>query len=100
MTDGLPALHGTTSSEILEKHINALHTAQKAFIKCEADERIRRVLRHQMTAVEDVSESGKMVYYKRMEAQNGLVPVKSYFRMGDLCSYGMVEFMFECQQTG
>ena len=62
MTDGLSALHGTTSSEILEKHLNALHTARKACIKCEADERIRRALCHQMRAVEDVFESGKMVY--------------------------------------
>ena len=53
MTDGLPALHGTTSSEVLEKHSNALHTAQEAFIKCEADKRIRRGLRHQVRAVED-----------------------------------------------
>ena len=29
MTDGLPALHGTTSSEIVEKHLNALRTARK-----------------------------------------------------------------------
>ena len=38
ITDGLPALHGTTSSVILQKHLNALHTAWKAFIKCESEE--------------------------------------------------------------
>ena len=50
-----------------------------------------------MRAVEDIFESGEMVYW--MEAQNGWVPVKSYFRMGDGCSCGM-EFMFEYLQTG
>ena len=84
MTDGLPALHGTTSSEILAKHLNALHTAWKAFIKCEADERIRRALRHQVRAVEDVFESGEMVYYKRDGSTKWLGPGKVIFQDGRL----------------
>ena len=35
-----------------------------------------------------------------MEALNGWVPVKSSFRMGDLCLCSMEEFMCECLQTG
>ena len=84
MTDGLPALHGTTSSEILEKHLNALHTARKAYIKCEADERIGRALRHQVRAVEDAFESGKMVYYKRNGSTEWLGLCKVIFQDGRL----------------
>ena len=84
MTDGLPALHGTTSSEILAKHLNTLHTARKAFIKCEADERIRRALRHQVRAAEDVFESGEMVYYKRDGSTKCLSPGKVIFQDGRL----------------
>ena len=41
MTDNLPALQGATSSEILAKHLQALHESCEAFIQSEADERIR-----------------------------------------------------------
>ena len=41
MTDGPPAVDGTTTSEILVKHLNAVHAARKAFIELEANERIR-----------------------------------------------------------
>lgn len=36
-----PALEGTTSSDVLAKHLNALHEARKGFIQSEAPERIR-----------------------------------------------------------
>ena len=50
MTDNLPALQGATSSEILAKHLQALHESRKAFIQSEADESIRRALRHKIRA--------------------------------------------------
>lgn len=40
MSDELPALEGTTSSEMVAKHINASHSARKAFIAAETSERI------------------------------------------------------------
>ena len=40
MNNNLPALQGTTSSEVFAQHLNALHAARKAFIQTEADERI------------------------------------------------------------
>ena len=44
MTENIPALYGTTSSEIFASHLNILHTAQKAFIESEC-ERIRQALK-------------------------------------------------------
>ena len=52
MNDNLPALEGTTSSEVFVKHLNALHTARKIFIQTEADARIRRALRNKVRASE------------------------------------------------
>ena len=50
MTDNLPALQGPTSSEILAKHLQALHESHKAFIQSEADECIGRALQHKIRA--------------------------------------------------
>ena len=39
MNNKLPALQGTTRSEVFAQHLNAVHAARKAFIQTEADER-------------------------------------------------------------
>ena len=52
MTDSLPALEGSTTSETFAKHINALHAARRAFIESESDERLRRALRSKVRASE------------------------------------------------
>ena len=33
MTDGLPALEGSTSSETLAQHLNAMHATRRAYIE-------------------------------------------------------------------
>ena len=38
MEDDLPALEGTTSSEMVARHLNASHLAQKAYISAQASE--------------------------------------------------------------
>ena len=68
MTDNIVALDGKTSSEVFAEHLNALHAARRTFIECEADERVRRALRHKVRASEQVFNNGDRVYYKR-EAQ-------------------------------
>ena len=50
MEENLPALEGTTSSEVFAKHLNTLHDARKAFIQTDADERILRALRSKVRA--------------------------------------------------
>jgi transposase InsO family protein len=84
MTGQLPSLHGATSSECLHKHLNALHSARKAFIQCEADEKIRRALRHQVRAVEEKFEPNDTVYYKREGHNKWLGPGKVIFQDGRL----------------
>ncbi len=65
MCDGLPALEGLSSSEALDKHLNSLHAARKAFVESETLERIRRVLRSWVRTAELRYEPGDRVYYKR-----------------------------------
>ena len=45
MSEQLPVLGGTTSSEILGTHFNSLYAARRAFIQLEAEERNRRAIR-------------------------------------------------------
>jgi hypothetical protein len=82
MTDKPPALEGVTTSEVLAKHLNALHAARRAFIQSEADERIRRALRCKVRASEQVFENGDRVFYKREGHEKWLGPGKVVFQDG------------------
>ena len=44
LTEKLPTLDNKMNSGVLLDNLNALHTARKAFVSAEADERIRRAL--------------------------------------------------------
>ena len=82
MNDNLPALQGSTSSEILSEHLNALHAARQAFVKSEADERIKRALRSKVRVSEQVYKYGDRVYYKRDGHEKWLGPGKVIFQDG------------------
>eukprot|EP00795_Rhopilema_esculentum_P002321 gene2321-biopygen11363 len=82
MSEKLPALQGTTSSEILKTHLDALFSARKAFIQCEANERIRRALRHPIRATDDVFNPGDRVFYKRDGSHKWLGPGKVLYQDG------------------
>ena len=41
VTDGLPGLEGSTSSDTFAQHLNALHSSRRAYIQTEANGRIR-----------------------------------------------------------
>ncbi|CAG2196696.1 unnamed protein product [Mytilus edulis] len=65
LTDKLPALEGTTMSEVVGKHIETLHSARTAFTRSECSERIRRALRKQTRPSGISYQTGDKVYYKR-----------------------------------
>ena len=79
MSDNLPALEGSTSSEMFAKHLNTSHVARKIFIPSEADERIRRALRNKVRASEQVFGNGDRVFYKREGKERWLEPGKVVF---------------------
>lgn len=82
MTDGLPAMEGKTQSQILANHLNALHSARRAFIQTESSERIRRAMRSRVRASEEVLHHGDMVYYKREKHTRWLGPAKVLYQDG------------------
>ena len=61
-----PALDVPEASQIVKDNLNALHKAREDFIKVEADERIKRALRHNIreTLADDL-QAGEEVFYKR-----------------------------------
>ena len=64
--DKPPALGPVSSSEVVRKNLNALHSARQEFIRLESDERIRRALRHNIRETNlELIENGREVYYKR-----------------------------------
>lgn len=65
LSDKLPALEGTTTSETVGNHITALYAARTAFTKAECSERIRRALRKQVRPGTEPYNTGEKVYYKR-----------------------------------
>ena len=68
LTDKPPALEGTTISDSVMAHLQALHSARKGFIEAESSERIRRALRHKIRVVERQYQHGEKVYYKREDS--------------------------------
>ena len=65
LTDKIPALF-QSDKELIRTHLNAHHSARKAFIETESDERIRRALRHNIRTYADTMYSnGDRVYYRR-----------------------------------
>lgn len=91
--DELPALEGTTMSEVVAKHISALHATRKAFIESESSNRIRRALRKQVRQKEEKYFTGEKVYYKRPDSTKWKGPgtvigqdgVVVFVRHGGLC---------------
>ena len=67
LSDELPALETTTSSEIVRKNLEALHSARENFIRAENSHKIRRALKAKTRTFADVNfQNGDKVYYKRM----------------------------------
>ena len=66
LTAELPALRAKTSSELIAEHLNALHSARRAFIQSESCRKIKSALRHQTrTTSSKVFNNGDVIYYKR-----------------------------------
>ena len=68
MLDKPPALAGTTTSQTVATHINALHSGRKAFLEVESAERVRRALCHKIRANSESFTQGDRVYYKRQDS--------------------------------
>ena len=75
MNNQLSALGGVSNSEIITENLNAMHATRKGFIECEASEKLRRAIRHQVrTSITDLYKNGDLVLYKRNESDRLLDP--------------------------
>ena len=70
LNNQLPVQNGVTSRELIASHLNSLQAARKRFIETEADEKLRRGLRHKArTAKSLVYQNGEQVCYKKNDSQ-------------------------------
>ncbi|KAK4327467.1 hypothetical protein Pmani_002131 [Petrolisthes manimaculis] len=59
LTCGKRTLEGTTMSETLAKHLNAMHAGRRAFIMAETSEKLRRAIRHQVSQNMEIGANEK-----------------------------------------
>ena len=97
MTDKLPALIGSISSEIFAKNLNALHSARKAYIQSESEESIRRALRYKVQ--KKFSIMGTMFSTSVKEKNGDLDQEKLFSKMEKLYLSGMVVSLYVFRQT-
>lgn len=76
VSDELPALEGTTSSEII-----ASHTAREVFIAAEASEKIR-TLKHKVRTTGKVFKSGEVSISREKSNSSGKGQLLSLVKMG------------------
>ena len=75
-SDKPPALEESTTFERFYQHLNALHSARRAYIQAESSKRIRRALRHQIRASSQTFETGDTAFYKRDTSNKWKAPDK------------------------
>ena len=82
LEDKLQASESNTSSGIIRKNLEALHSAWKNFIQAESSERIRRALRHNVRRDADKSfNKGDPVYYKQRKRHGWVAQLQSWDKM-------------------
>ena len=84
LVDGPPAWEETTMSESLATHLNALHSARKAFIQSESCARLKTALKAKIRCKEVNFNNGDVVYYKRDRDERWMGPAKVVFQDGKL----------------
>ena len=66
LTDALPTLENSTSSDIIRKNMEAMRKARESYIQAESCKRIRRALRHNVRTYADERYcNGDKVYYRQ-----------------------------------
>ena len=65
LTDRPPALQETTISQEFAKHLNAMHSSRRVFIRAELSGQICWALKHQIRVKGQIFISGDAVQYKR-----------------------------------
>ncbi|XP_063676591.1 uncharacterized protein LOC134812913 [Bolinopsis microptera] len=76
-SSNLPALEGTTPSQIVANHLNSLHKAREAYVKVENSDRLRRALIGRVyEGTHQRFLPGDTVYFKRTNTKEWHGPAK------------------------
>ena len=76
LTNDPPALE-CSSSEIVQKNLNAIASARRSFIESESSEKVKRALRHNLNPASSTKYfTGDCVYYKRNDSKKWKGPGK------------------------
>ena len=66
-----------THSQLVLKHLNAMHAARKAFIEAESNEKLRKALKSKARVTTGlIYDFGDLVYYKRKDSDKWKGPGK------------------------
>ena len=84
VSDPPPAWENSCMSEKLQKHLDALHSTRKAFVKSERCEKLRIALKKKIRNIEREYEQGDKVYYMRENQNRWLGPAKVVFQDGKI----------------
>ena len=77
LTNNPPAMEDITYSELVSKHLCAMHEARKAFIEAESNDKLRRALKTKTRVTTGISyDLGDLVYYKRKDSEKWKGPGK------------------------
>ena len=82
LSDGPPSWEESTTSEIIAKHLNTLHSARKAFIQSECSARLKTALKSKIRTNNEVYDYGDVVYYRRMKDNKWHGPARVIFQDG------------------
>ena len=84
LSDGPPSWEDSTTSEMIAKHLNTLHSARKAFIQSECSARLKTALKSKIRTNNEVYNYGDVVYYRRMKDNKWHGPARVIFQDGKI----------------
>ena len=77
LTNKPPTMEDITPSQLVLKHLNAMHAARKAFTEVESHEKLHRALNSKTRVVTGLMyDLGDLVYYKRKDSDKCKGPGK------------------------
>ena len=77
LTKEPPAMEDITHSQLLFKHLNAMHASRKVFTEAESNEKLRRALKSKARVTTGLMyDPGDLVYYKRKDSNEWKGPGK------------------------
>ena len=69
LTNNPPGMEDITYSELVSKHLCAIHEARKTFIEAESNDKLRQALKTKRRVTTGISYDLDLVYYTRKDSE-------------------------------